>query len=192
MGNCIFGADSPCDQALQRREERERERGQALLRTMVTSKKDVDWQAVIAKAQELHAREQALIRLQKNRDTASSRRKYKRERARRKKTDSLGSFSVNILSYGSDGRVTCGSKAVDGDRSEGRSTGHPGSVTRDDHTLSDASNGTAGLSTSLTGSVTRDDYTLSDASNGTSGAELVFSRSWDEGMTPIDEQTEQF
>jgi hypothetical protein len=86
----VFDNDS-----MVRRMEREREEGQALLRSMVSSAK-VDWKAVIAKAGELHVREQECI--QKNR------RFFQRKALQqRRKYDRIGSFSVNMLTYKEDG-----------------------------------------------------------------------------------------
>jgi hypothetical protein len=49
---------------MKQRMEDERQEGQALLRSMVTTDDKVDWQAIIQKAEQLHSRERALLQQQ--------------------------------------------------------------------------------------------------------------------------------
>lgn len=79
--------------------ERERQEGQALLRQMVLSSDDVDWQQVISKANELHAREQESLRKQSERQRRAFQQRQRRALRKRRKYDSIGSFSVNMLTY---------------------------------------------------------------------------------------------
>jgi hypothetical protein len=88
-----------------------RERGQAVLRAMITENRDnIDWTAVIRTSNELHEQEQRWLKEEKPR-------KYRRESQRRalerrKKVDAAGSFSVNMLTYRGydDGKVKKRSK----------------------------------------------------------------------------------
>lgn len=79
-----------------RQMEQEREEGQALLRRMVVSSSEVDWAAVIAKANELHAKEQAWLQSKNRRQRLKL---QKRALQKRKRHDSIGSFSVNMLTF---------------------------------------------------------------------------------------------
>ena len=79
--------------------EQEREEGQALLRSMVLSSSEVDWAAVIAKANELHTKEQAWLTKRNRRQGRMFRTLEKRALIKRRKYDSSGSFSVNLLTF---------------------------------------------------------------------------------------------
>lgn len=79
--------------------EHEREEGQALLREMVLSSSTVDWAAVIAKANELHTKEQEWIRQHNRRERRMFRRVQRRALLKRRRYDSCGSFSVNMLTF---------------------------------------------------------------------------------------------
>ena len=80
--------------------ERERKEGQALLRSMATGSNDkVDWQAIIKKAEELHKREQEWLRQQDSRERRLFVQRQRRALQKRRKYDSIGSFSINMLTY---------------------------------------------------------------------------------------------
>lgn len=96
MGNILRRTDET------RTMEQEREEGQALLRSMVLSSSEVDWAAVIAKANELHTKEQAWLRQRNRRQKRLFRRLQKRALSKRRKYDSSGSFSVNMLTFRKD------------------------------------------------------------------------------------------
>lgn len=93
MGNILRRTDEA------RTMEQEREEGQALLRSMVLSSSEVDWAAVIAKANELHTKEEAWLRKRNRRQRRVFRRLQKRALTKRRKYDSSGSFSVNMLTF---------------------------------------------------------------------------------------------
>jgi len=78
--------------------EQERHEGQALLRDMAACEK-VDWQAIIAKAQELHAREQLFLSLNGGYERRVFVQRQRRALQQRRKYDVIGSFSVNMLTY---------------------------------------------------------------------------------------------
>ena len=108
--------------------ERQREEGQQKLRDLVISGATsgaIDWKSIISLAEDLHRREQRLLNSYKahnsrsvsigcNEYTAIGRhnisrkqaffelRSRRRENARRKKLESVGSFSVNLLLHGAD------------------------------------------------------------------------------------------
>ena len=82
-----------------RRMEQEREEGQALLRSMVVSSSEVDWAAVIAKAHELHTKEQAWLQSKNKRQRKLLEKLQRRALQKRRKYDSIGSFSVNMLTF---------------------------------------------------------------------------------------------
>eukprot|EP00540_Astrosyne_radiata_P011432 CAMPEP_0116854202 /NCGR_PEP_ID=MMETSP0418-20121206/18435_1 /TAXON_ID=1158023 /ORGANISM="Astrosyne radiata, Strain 13vi08-1A" /LENGTH=214 /DNA_ID=CAMNT_0004486885 /DNA_START=94 /DNA_END=738 /DNA_ORIENTATION=+ len=92
---------SSTSQQQQQQMEKERKEGQELLRTMVTCPTDqIDWEAVIAKANELHQREQEHLRRSTGRRARRIWiRSQRRALARRKRYDTIGSFSVNMLTY---------------------------------------------------------------------------------------------
>jgi hypothetical protein len=79
--------------------EQEREEGQALLREMVLSSSEVDWAAVIAKANELHSREEAWLKKRNRRQRQVFHRLQRRALSKRRKYDASGSFSVNMLTF---------------------------------------------------------------------------------------------
>mmetsp|Transcript_37815 Transcript_37815/g.79728 ORF Transcript_37815/g.79728 Transcript_37815/m.79728 type:complete len:328 (+) Transcript_37815:346-1329(+) len=101
--------------------EQQREEGQKRLRELVVSGAEagnIDWSAVIALAEELHNKEQQLLRFGNNLPSSSSsgggsspkrnisrkqaffeKRRRKREVTRRRKLESVGSFSVNLYLY---------------------------------------------------------------------------------------------
>mmetsp|Transcript_28770 Transcript_28770/g.52058 ORF Transcript_28770/g.52058 Transcript_28770/m.52058 type:complete len:157 (+) Transcript_28770:344-814(+) len=92
--------------------EQEREEGQALLRRMVLSSEDVDWAAVIQKANELHRKEQAYLQSKNKRQRKLIEKLQRRALSKRKRHDSIGSFSVNMLTFRSaamDATKTIGS-----------------------------------------------------------------------------------
>jgi hypothetical protein len=111
--------------------EEQREEGQQKLRELViegASSGNIDWKSIISLAEELHRKEQRLLSTYKssrgagaisyssgmNEYTSLGRRNISRkqaffelrskrkESARRKKLESVGSFSVNLLLYGTD------------------------------------------------------------------------------------------
>jgi hypothetical protein len=95
MGNVLRRSASDEARAM----EQERVEGQALLREMVLSSSEVDWAAVIAKANELHSREEAWLKKRNRRQRKLFRRLQERALAKRRKYDSSGSFSVNMLTF---------------------------------------------------------------------------------------------
>lgn len=130
--------------------EQEREEGQALLRSMVVSSSEVDWAAVIAKANELHKKEQSLLQKKSKRERKLLERLQKRALNRRRRQDTIGSFSVNMLTFRGP--------------EEGKSSTSVSGTSHDDHSYGSYGSG------------------LSDGWNMT--------RSYDEGMEPIDEDHE--
>jgi hypothetical protein len=112
MGNCLVPSSraAGAQNDLRRQMELEREEGQALLREMVlttnnngettaTNNNNIDWAAVIAKANELHAREQEYLRKQSPRERKRFAKRQRRALQKRKQYDAVGSFSVNMLTY---------------------------------------------------------------------------------------------
>jgi glutamate-1-semialdehyde aminotransferase len=94
MGNVLCRTDEIA------RLEQEREQGQALLRSMVVSSSDdVDWAAVIAKANELHRKEQLYLSRKNRRQRKMLDKLQKRALIKRRRHDSIGSFSVNMLTF---------------------------------------------------------------------------------------------
>lgn len=88
---------------MKRRIEEHREEGQALLRSMVVTSTEVDWNAVITKANELHTQEQEWLKDMSNRHERSLFMKRQKKALRhRKQYDAVGSFSVNLLTYRMD------------------------------------------------------------------------------------------
>jgi hypothetical protein len=89
-----------------------RERGQAVLRAMITENRDdIDWAAVIRTSNALHEQEQR--RWLKEMPREDRRKSQRRALERRKRVDAAGSFSVNMLTYQSyhdDGKVKKRSK----------------------------------------------------------------------------------
>ena len=80
--------------------EHERKEGQALLKSMATGSKDtIDWQAIIAKAHELHQREQEWLRQEDSRERRLFVQRQRRALQKRRKYDSIGNFSINLLTY---------------------------------------------------------------------------------------------
>mmetsp|Transcript_27629 Transcript_27629/g.41816 ORF Transcript_27629/g.41816 Transcript_27629/m.41816 type:complete len:169 (-) Transcript_27629:1005-1511(-) len=110
--------------------EREREEGQALLRSMITASEKIDWQAIIAKAEELHTREQELLQRHNRKERQAFVRKQRCQVKKRRNYDRIGSFSVNILTCRDDSHQSFTSRSVtssigsiqDEERSFGRST----------------------------------------------------------------------
>jgi len=142
MGNILCRSDEIA------RMEQEREEGQALLRSMVVSSEEVDWAAVIAKANELHRKEQLYLQHKNRRQRRLLERVQKRALQKRRRVDSIGSFSVNMLTFrGPDDKSTL---SVSG-------TSH------DDH---------------------------SSYGSGLSADGWNMTRSFEEGMEPIDEDHE--
>lgn len=105
--------------------EHQREEGQQMLRELVIGGAEsgvIDWKRIISLAEDLHRKEQKMLRsFQTSRGTTVSgdyasvgrrnvsrkqaffeRRSKQREHARRKRLESVGSFSVNLLLYGTD------------------------------------------------------------------------------------------
>mmetsp|Transcript_7407 Transcript_7407/g.16792 ORF Transcript_7407/g.16792 Transcript_7407/m.16792 type:complete len:316 (+) Transcript_7407:250-1197(+) len=106
--------------------EQQREEGQRRLRELVISGAnagDIDWKSIIALAEDLHRKEQQLLRsyneqrFGKKLSTSSGgssrrnisrrqaffeKRRRRRETSRRRKLESVGSFSVNLLMYEAD------------------------------------------------------------------------------------------
>jgi hypothetical protein len=87
---------------MKQRMEDERQEGQALLRSMVTTDDKVDWQAIIQKAEELHSRERELLQQQSGQERRLFVQRQKRALQKRRKFDSIGSFSINLLTYRMD------------------------------------------------------------------------------------------
>lgn len=127
MGNVL------CRQDEIARIEQEREQGQALLRSMVVSSSDVDWAAVIAKANELHRKEQLYLNRKNKRQRKMLDKLQKRALSKRRRHDSIGSFSVNMLTFRGTEKGHKSSTSVSG-------TSH------DDHSYDNGSYG-SGLST---------------------------------------------
>jgi hypothetical protein len=90
------------DEEMKQRMEDERQEGQALLRSMVTTDDKVDWQAIIQKAEQLHSRERALLQQQSGQERRLFVQRQKRALQKRRKFDSIGSFSINLLTYRMD------------------------------------------------------------------------------------------
>ena len=101
--------------------EQQREDGQTKLRELVISGAnagDIDWKSIIALAEDLHRKEQQLLKSYKDkrlgradnkrpgrmnisrRQAFFEKRRRQRELSRRRKLESVGSFSVNLLKYG--------------------------------------------------------------------------------------------
>ena len=93
MGNLLCKTDELA------RIEQEREEGQALLRRMVVSSEEVDWAAVIQKANELHRKEQVYLQSKNKRQRKLLEKLQRRALSKRKRHDSIGSFSVNMLTF---------------------------------------------------------------------------------------------
>jgi hypothetical protein len=94
---CTFSRRGNKD--IELRMEEEREEGQALLRAMVTASDTVDWRAIIQKAEELHHREQDCLRQQDSRERRLFLQRQRCALQKRRKYDSIGSFSINLLTY---------------------------------------------------------------------------------------------
>lgn len=92
--------------------EQERKEGQALLRSMATGSNDkVDWQAIIKKAEELHKREQEWLRQHDSHERRLFVQRQRRALQKRRKYDSIGSFSINMLTYSTEPTKKESSKA---------------------------------------------------------------------------------
>lgn len=130
MGNVLCRPDEVT------RMEQEREEGQALLRSMVLSSTEVDWAAVIAKANELHRKEQAWLNSKNKRQRKLLEKLQKRALVKRRRQDSIGSFSVNMLTFRSTGDATTGKSSIS-----------VSGTTHDDHSYDNGSYG-SGLSAS--------------------------------------------
>lgn len=99
---------------VKQRMDHERQEGQALLRSMVTASFDdqVDWQAIITKAEELHSREQELLKQQTGQERHLFVQRQKKALQKRRKFDSIGSFSINLLTYRMEPSATDPRKAL--------------------------------------------------------------------------------
>lgn len=86
--------DAEKEQALLQKLKQDRREGRALLRRMVVKSDDVDWPAVIAKADSLHQKQLEKLKQQEQRHR---KREKKRVLDQRKKADAAGSFSINLL-----------------------------------------------------------------------------------------------
>ncbi|KAL7536605.1 hypothetical protein ACHAXR_007285 [Thalassiosira sp. AJA248-18] len=103
--------------------EQQREEGQRRLRQLVISGAnagDIDWKSIITLAEDLHQKEQQLLRSYNDQRFGSGgnstrtnisrrqaffeKRQKRKEIARRRKLESVGSFSVNLLAYDADER----------------------------------------------------------------------------------------
>ena len=107
--------------------EQQREEGQTRLRELVITGANagaIDWKSIIALAEDLHRKEQGFLRSYNEHKRAGTnsvgngcnstrtnisrrqaffeKRRRRRDMARRKKLESVGSFSVNVLSYDED------------------------------------------------------------------------------------------
>lgn len=151
------------------REMYEREQGRKILRDMVTSSKQekIDWEGIIAKAQELHQREQKLIKQRENKlFSLFIYSKRKKEMRRRHKADSCGSFGVNLLTVPShkNKEAAIGHKACSPIKNRNRTC---------DNSISSPG---ASIATSTSGTI---------SANRDEWDDCIFTRNWDEGMTPI-------
>jgi hypothetical protein len=99
--------------------DHQRAEGQQRLRDLVVTGAEageIDWKAIIALAEDLHKKEQQLLRSSSSSVVAKGgrrtnisrkqaffeRRRKKKDLSRRKKMESVGSFSVNLLMYDAD------------------------------------------------------------------------------------------
>jgi hypothetical protein len=96
MGN---RASSPPDDAVGKKLQQEREEGQAQLRAMILNEEHIDWEAVIAKADALHRREQAWLKRRSRRERIWFRKKQRQALQRRRRHDAIGSFKMNLITY---------------------------------------------------------------------------------------------
>jgi hypothetical protein len=114
--------------------ELERKEGQELLRAMASGQKDpVNWECIIRKAEELHHKEQTWLREQDPRERRRFLQAQRRALQVRRKYDSIGSFSINLLSYRSEQSQSISSKEV---KSETASNGS--SISQDNEDMSSA------------------------------------------------------
>mmetsp|Transcript_28154 Transcript_28154/g.41588 ORF Transcript_28154/g.41588 Transcript_28154/m.41588 type:complete len:130 (+) Transcript_28154:116-505(+) len=79
---------------------------------MVTASDKIDWQAIIAKAEELHTREQELFRLHNSKERRMFAQRQRHELAKRRRYDTIGSFSVNMLARRTDSQQSLTSRSV--------------------------------------------------------------------------------
>ena len=100
--------------------DHQRKEGQQRLRDLVVTgaeSGDIDWKSIIALAEDLHRKEQLLLRSASSTSSSTrggrrmnisrkqaffERRRKKKDLARRRKMESVGSFSVNLLYYEAD------------------------------------------------------------------------------------------
>lgn len=93
--------------------ERERKEGQALLKSMAMGSKDsIDWHAIIAKANELHQREQEWLRQEDSQERRRFVQRQHRALQKRRKYDSIGNFSINLLTYRTEKEDSKATKSV--------------------------------------------------------------------------------
>lgn len=157
MGNCMMRQRvSLADRTM----EQERQEGQVQLRGMVLHPNQVDWSAVIAKANELHTKEQLWLRKQNKRQRQRFLKQQRRALQQRRQYDAIGSFSVNMLTY-----RTRMEDDSDVNHNEYKRQHSPKSHKTATSTLLDETQ-----------------------SNGSSFKSLVMTKSHEDGMEPIDEQ----
>jgi hypothetical protein len=178
--------DPSAEVEMARMMERERQEGRDLLEQMVTKGDQIDWAAVIAKAHELHAKEQAWLRKKGLSHQRIFKRQQQRALRKRKRYDSVGSFSVNLLTYRSvHASSTSSSVAVSSSSSSSLVT-QPAALQQPP--LKDAESNRSRTATIATATGSYDDQNSYDDSYN---AEYPFkSHNNEEGMEPIDEQTE--
>uniref|UniRef100_A0A7S1UP92 Uncharacterized protein n=1 Tax=Grammatophora oceanica TaxID=210454 RepID=A0A7S1UP92_9STRA len=180
---CLGRSDSRY--AAKRLMDEEREEGQALLRSMITSPgtsaDDVDWAAVIAKANELHCREQEWLRKQDRKDRRLFHQRQRKALQKRKRFDAIGSFSVNLLTYRMMGPEH--DKMTRGD-------GYTGLEQEDDDDEDRRKFAMNQSSTSVGSTMTNEGDTASFGSGGLSPSSGVYMCRSEENLEPIEEQTE--
>lgn len=173
------------------REMYEREQGRAKLRNMVTSSKEgkINWEQIITTAQELHVREQKLIKQRKNKLSLFMYSRRRKEMRRRRKTDSCGSFGVNLLTIPGHNKEI----ATAHNTTMVTLTGSldPESRNHSSKSLHKNNSRSKNFTRTSDNSISRSGASISTSTSGTMSAnrdewdDCVFTRSWDEGMTPI-------
>jgi hypothetical protein len=82
-----------------RKMEEEREVGQSQLWAMILNEEEIDWSAVIAKADALHRREQAWLRRRSRREQLLFQKRQRKALEKRRRYDAIGSFNVNLVTF---------------------------------------------------------------------------------------------
>mmetsp|Transcript_18697 Transcript_18697/g.27068 ORF Transcript_18697/g.27068 Transcript_18697/m.27068 type:complete len:177 (-) Transcript_18697:74-604(-) len=174
MGNLLSDANckSNVDKVIAEQEATEREMGQQALRQLAMSPNgETDWGAIIRKAEELHKRDQSLVhqRQQRKQILLEEQKRRKKELARRKKEDAAGSFSVNLITY----------KAEDTTES----------LHSDTRSISSPHHGWASSGEQSVACTTENSTWDHSSKASDTISECHYSRSCDEGMIPIDENS---